>query len=164
MVVRIGFQMMVVIRLMHWCRDHRLTPLAAVLSRLIRHLYGAEIHWQARFAPGVCIVHGTGLVVGRNAVVGPRCILFQGVTLGESIARDSDATGAPTLVSDVHVGANAVLVGPITVGERSKVMANTVVDRDVPADSIVVAPAPSVLPRSGRAAPPDHVSHAVGRA
>jgi len=58
--VRIGFQIMVAVRLMHFFRDAGMTPLAMVASRLIRHMYGSDIHWDARFEPGVQIVHAWG--------------------------------------------------------------------------------------------------------
>jgi serine O-acetyltransferase len=157
-IAKIGFQMMVVMRLMFWCRDHRLVPAAAVISRLIRHLYGAEVHYRATVSPGVCIVHGTGLVIGANAVVGPECILFQGVTLGESSDGVSGRIGTPRLERRVHVGPNAVLLGPFTIGAESKIMANTVVMSDVPPGSVVLSLAPSIVARGSR--PSDHVSPA----
>lgn len=95
-VQKVGFQMMVAIRAMRLLRDLRVPLGAQVASRLIRHLYGAEIHWDAELAPGVSIVHGNGLVLSHGAVVGPHCILFQGVTLGESIDPSSREVGAPS--------------------------------------------------------------------
>jgi serine acetyltransferase len=150
-VTKIGFQMMVVIRMMHWARDTGATPLAALLSRALRHLYAAEIHWRAHFEPGVCIVHGTGLVIAQRAVVGSGCVLFQGVTLGDSSGR-TGTTGAPTLARNVHVGANAVLIGPITVGDGTKVAANTRLDCDVPPYSLVSSPAAQIVSRDIAAA------------
>ena len=134
---KVGFQMLVATRTMRLLRDLKLPVLPMVASRLIRHLYGAEIHWNAEVADGVSIVHGNGLVLSHGAVVGPHCILFQGVTLGESIDPSSREVGAPRLEAGVHVGPGAVLIGPIVVGEGSKVMANAVVDRTVPPRSIV---------------------------
>ena len=78
---------------------------------------------------------------------------FQGVTLGESIDPVTREIGAPRLEQDVHVGPGAVLLGPIVVGSRSKLMANVVLDRSVPADSIVRSPVPDVSGR--RSAPAD---------
>ena len=143
-VQRIGFQMMIAVRFMRLLRDLRIPLGAQVVSRLIRLSYGAEIHWDAELAPGVSIVHGTGLVLSRSARVGPGCILFQGVTLGESIDVMTREVGAPTLESDVHVGPGAVLLGPITIGAGSKIMANAVVTTSVPSGSIVRSPAPEV--------------------
>jgi serine O-acetyltransferase len=143
----IGFQMLVAIRIMRLVRDAGIPFGAQLVSRLIRHVYGAEIHWNATLAPGVTIVHGNGLVVSHGSVVGPGCILFQHVTLGESIDPLSRRVGAPTLDDNVHVGPGAVLLGPIHVGGRTKIMANSVVDRSVPAGSVVRVAAPEVAPR-----------------
>jgi serine O-acetyltransferase len=150
LVRKIGFQMMFVTRLMQLAHRLRLPLVPQVLSRVIRHLYGAEIHWDAKLADGISIVHGVGLVISRAAQVGPGCILFQHVTLGEGIDPDSRRTGAPTLGCDVHVGPGAVLLGPIEIGDRAKIMANSVVVRSVPEDSVVVSPAQDVTTRPRR--------------
>jgi len=150
---RIGFQMMVAYRAMRffWGSGDRLT--AKIVSRMIRHTYGADMHWLAELAPGVIIVHGQGLIVSHAARVGPGSILFQHVTLGESIHPDTRAVGAPTLEEGVHVGPGATLLGQITIGARSKLMAGVVVTRSVPPDSIVEAPEAVIRPRGGVAAP-----------
>jgi serine O-acetyltransferase len=125
----------------------RIPLLPQVLSRLIRHAYGAEIHWRADISPGVFVVHGTGLVVSHAARVGPGCILFQHVTLGEGIHPETRQVGAPRLGLDVHVGPGATLLGPIEIGDRTKIMAGAVVTRSVPADSLVRSAEPLVIPR-----------------
>ena len=143
----IGFQMLLAIRIMRLARDIPIPFGAQIVSRLIRHLYGAEIHWNATLAPGVTIVHGNGLVLSHGSVVGPGCILFQHVTLGESIDPLSRVVGAPTLDDNVHVGPGAVLLGPIRVGGRTKIMANSVVDRSVPANCVVRVATSEVIGR-----------------
>jgi serine acetyltransferase len=45
---------------------------------------------------------------------------------------------------DVHVGPGATLLGPIHVGDRTKVMAGAVLTKSVPADSLV-KPADSIV-------------------
>jgi serine O-acetyltransferase len=147
-VQKIGFQMLIAVRFMQFVKQARIPFGPQVVSRLIRHLYGAEIHWDAQIGAGVCFVHGTGLVLSHAAVVGPRCILFQGVTLGESIDPVTREVGAPTLEADVHVGPGAVLLGPITIGTGSKIMANAVVDRSIPARSVVRSPQIEIGARS----------------
>jgi serine acetyltransferase/GT2 family glycosyltransferase len=143
-VLRAGFQVMLAVRLMHFFRDLGAPLGARVASRAIRHLFGSDVHWDARIEPGVSIVHGMGLAISSKASVAGGCVLFQNVTLGESLG------GAPALGRDVHVGPGATLLGPITVGDRSKVMASCVVRDDVPPGSLVAAPAPQVCPRKAR--------------
>jgi serine O-acetyltransferase len=150
LVRNIGFQMLFAYRFMRLFRRLHLTPLAMVTSRLIRHLYSAELHWETVIAPGVVIVHGNGLVLSREATVGAGCILFQSVTLGMSVDSVSRQVGGPTLESDVHVGPGAALLGPITVGRGSKVMANAVLMTSVPAGSIVEVPTAVVRSRTVR--------------
>ncbi len=143
-VTRIGFQMMIAMRTMGLLRDAKLPLLPQVASRMIRHLYGAEIHWNTTLRDGINIVHGTGLVLSHRATVGEGCILFHNVTLGEGIDPETRETGAPTLGRDVHVGPGATLLGPIHVGDRTKIMAGAVLTRSVPADSLVM-PAEAVI-------------------
>lgn len=147
LVRKVGFQMLTWYRVMRFFRESRIPLLPQVLSRLIRHLYGAEIHWDARIEPGISIVHGVGLVLSHAAVVGSGCILFQHVTLGESVDGASGVIGAPRLGRDVHVGPGATLLGPITVGAGTKVMASTVLMRSVPPRSLVQAPEAAVVAR-----------------
>ena len=143
-VQRVGFQMMIATRFMRLLRDLHIPFAPQIVSRLIRHSYGAEVHWDTEIDGGVSVVHGTGLVLSRSARVASGCILFQGVTLGESIDTVTREVGAPTLERDVHVGPGAVLLGPITIGAGSKIMANAVVTTSVPPRSIVRSPS-SVL-------------------
>jgi serine O-acetyltransferase len=147
LVTRIGFQMMVAYRVMRLCGGLGIPLAPRLVSRLIRHLYGSDIHWKAELEPGVTLVHGMGLCISGSARVGAGAILFQHVTLGESIHPETRAIGAPQLGRDVHVGAGATLVGPITIGAGSKITAGCVVTRSIPPGSLVQAPAPSVRPR-----------------
>lgn len=149
LVRRIGFQMMGAYRLMRFLRTSRLTPFAMLLSRAMRHLYSADIHWDADFAPGVILVHGMGLVVAPGTRVETGGVLFQHVTLGQSIHPETRETGVPHLAADVHVGPGATLLGPITVGAGTKITANAVLMVDVPPHSIVETPAPTVRSRTG---------------
>lgn len=144
---RIGFQLMIAYRLMRFLRGSGLGLAARVTGRLIRHLYAADIHFEAELEPGVVIVHGTGIAIGHSARVGGGCILFQNVTLGVSVHSQTRAVGAPVLGGNVHVGPGATLLGPITVGAGSKVMAGVVLTRSVPPDSLVEAPGPVISPR-----------------
>jgi serine acetyltransferase len=147
-VQKIGFQMLIAVRVMRFAKQARIPFGPQLVSRLIRHLYGAEIHWDAQIAEGVCFIHGTGLVISHAATIGPRCILFQNVTLGESIDPVTREVGGPTLEADVHVGPGAVLIGPIVIGAGSKIMANAVIDRSIPPRSIVRSPAVEVVERN----------------
>jgi len=147
-VKKIGFQMMLATRVMRLARDLHLPLGGQIGSRLIRHLYGAEIHWDTEIAGGVSLVHGTGLVLSHRASVGEGCILFHNVTLGEALDPVTKESGAPTLGKDVHIGPGATLLGPIHVGDGTKIMAGAVLTRSVPPNSLVKPAEPTISTRA----------------
>ena len=110
------------------------------LGRLVSHfnraVTGVEIHPGASLGRRVFIDHGSGVVVGETSEVGDDVIIYQGVVLGGT----SHERGKrhPTIESNVVIGAHAVLLGPITVGERSRIGAHSVVIRSVPPRTTMV--------------------------
>jgi serine acetyltransferase len=140
-VSRIGFQMLAACRVMRFCADAGIPGAPRVAARFIRHLYGADVHWDAELAPGIVVVHGMGLAISGAARIESGAILFQNVTLGMS------GGGAPVIERDVHIGAGSTVVGGITVGARSKITGNCFVRESIPPDSLVEAPPPTVSVR-----------------
>lgn len=147
LVQRLGFQMMTAYRLMRLFAEAGVPLAPQVMGRLIRLLYGADIHYDARFAEGVVIVHGMGIAVSHAARVGSGVILSQNVTLGDGVDAQTRTAGAPTIEEGVHVGPGATIIGPVTIGARSKIMPGAVVRESVPGGSLVETPAPRVVPR-----------------
>jgi serine O-acetyltransferase len=97
---------------------------------------GIEIHPAARIGRGLFIDHGVGVVIGETAEVGDDVTIYQGVTLGGTgFARGKRH---PTVGNEVMIGAGSALLGPIVIGDRSKIGANSVVIHDVPPGATVV--------------------------
>ena len=106
------------------------------LSYATTAVTGVEIHPAARIGRGLFIDHGVGVVIGETAEVGDDVTIYQGVTLGGTgFARGKRH---PTVGNEVMIGAGSALLGPIVIGERSKIGANSVVIHDVPPNSTVV--------------------------
>jgi serine O-acetyltransferase len=148
LVQKVGLQMMAAYRIMRVFAAARVPLAPKVLSRFIRHAYGSDIHWDAELAPGVMIVHGMGMAVSHAARVGPGVVLSQNVTLGLGTHPETRESGGPTIEENVVLGPGVTVLGPITVGARSKVMPGCLVVRSVPPDSLVEAVMPAVKPRS----------------
>lgn len=129
-----------------WRRGARLT--ARVLSALAQAATGVDIHPAARIGRRVFIDHATGVVIGQTAQVGSDVVIYHGVTLGGVSMRRGKRH--PTVGSHVMIGAGAKLLGAIHVGDGSKIGANAVVTRDVPAGAIAVGIPARILPRSAR--------------
>ena len=107
-----------------------------MLAAATRTLTGVEIHPAARIGRGPLIDHGTGVVIGETAEIGDNVTLYQEVTLGGTGFQRGKRH--PTVGDDVVVGSGAKLLGPIEVGDRAKIGANSVVIHDVPAAATVV--------------------------
>jgi serine O-acetyltransferase len=116
---------------------------ARLLSHLARGLTGVEIHPAATIGRRFFIDHGMGVVVGETADIGDDVLMYHGVTLGGNSMRREKRH--PTVEDDVVLGANATLIGAITVGEGARVGAGAVVSDDVPAGATAVGPKSTLL-------------------
>ncbi len=123
-------------RLAHWLWRRNIKLFARWLSQLTRALTGIEIHPGATIGPGFFIDHGMGVVIGETAEIGADVTIYHGVTLGGTSLNKGKRH--PTIGERVVIGAGAKVLGAITVGNDSRIGANAVVVRSVPANSVVV--------------------------
>ena len=131
-----GVQAILAHRVAHALHEAGVPVAPMAVAYASRAVTGVEIHPAAHIGEEFFIDHGSGVVIGETAEIGDRVTLYQGVTLGGTgFARGKRH---PTLENDVTIGSGAKLLGPVTVGQRAKVGANTVVVEDVPVDSTVV--------------------------
>jgi len=94
---------------------------------------GIELDYKTTVGPGLSLQHGVGLVVHQGVLIGEGCTLRNGVTIGERPPRE----GVPSLGDRVDVGVNAVILGPITIGNAVIIGAGSVVIRDVEPGSVM---------------------------
>ncbi|RYZ75906.1 MAG: serine O-acetyltransferase [Proteobacteria bacterium] len=135
-----GPRVMLCHRIAHACYSNQLHFLARLVSELGRFLSGIEIHPGARIGKRLVIDHGMGVVIGETAEIGDDCIIFHGVTLGG--VKFDPVKRHPTVGNRVLIGAGAKVLGPITLGDDSRVGANAVVTRKVePGQTVVGNPA-----------------------
>lgn len=111
---------------------------ARLLSHLARGLTGVEIHPAATIGRRFFIDHGMGVVIGETAEIGDDVLMYHGVTLGGNSMRREKRH--PTIEDDAVLGANATLIGAITVGEEARIGAGAVVSDDVSAGTTMVGP------------------------
>ena len=131
-----GVQALLSHRISHALHEAGIPLLPRLLAYLTAAVTGVEIHPAARVGRGLFIDHGAGVVIGETAEVGDDVTIYQGVTLGGTgFARGKRH---PTVGNEVMIGAGSALLGPIEVGDRCKIGANSVVIHDVPPNSTVV--------------------------
>ncbi|MGW1319826.1 serine O-acetyltransferase EpsC [Streptomyces sp. NPDC002426] len=113
---------------------------------------GIEIHPGASLGRRVFIDHGAAVVIGETARVGDDVTIFHQVTLGavgwwRDGRREPGARRHPVLGDRVVIGTNAIVLGPVTVGDDALVGAGSLVLTDVPPGARVVAPAAEIVRR-----------------
>lgn len=135
-------------RFSHFLYRHHRYLLARINSQLVKFFTGIEIHPGAVIAPGVFIDHGAGIVIGETAVVETGVVMFHGVTLGGT----GKHTGKrhPTIRQGAFLSANAKILGPIEIGENTKIGAGAVVLESVPANATAVGLPAQVVKLNGR--------------
>ncbi len=113
---------------------------SVVVSRLISHvnrfLTGIEIHPGARIGRRFFIDHGSGVVIGETSEIGDDVLLYQGVILG-GVSLEKQKRH-PTLGNNVMIGAGAIVLGPVTIGDGARVGAASLVLKDVPPGEVAV--------------------------
>lgn len=109
---------------------------ARIIMGISQILTNIDIHPGATIGNRVFIDHGMGVVIGQTAIIEDDVLIYQGVTLGgvSLIAGKRH----PTIKRGAVIGAGAKILGNITIGENSKVGANSVVVRNVPENSTAI--------------------------
>ena len=107
-----------------------------------------EIHPGAKIGRRVFIDHGVGVVIGETAVIGDDVTIYQGVTLGGTGTEKGKRH--PTIGKGVVIGADAIILGNILIGENARIGAGAVVTKAVPANSTVVGNPARVVVLEGK--------------
>jgi len=120
----------------HFFWKHKLTLIARLISHLARFLTGVEIHPGATIGRRFFIDHGMGVVIGETSVIGDDVLMYQGAILGGTTREKKKRH--PTLGNKVIIGADAVVLGNIEIGEGARVGSGSVVINPVPPGATVV--------------------------
>jgi serine O-acetyltransferase len=141
-------------RVAHALYNAHIPCLPRLISQFARFVTGGiEIHPGARIGKRFFIDHGAGVVIGETTSIGNNVMLYHQVTLG--------ATGwwrpgpgrkqkrHPTIEDDVTIGVGAAILGPIVIGNGSRIGAMALVLESVPANSVVAAKPAELLVKSG---------------
>ncbi|MBY5993870.1 sugar O-acetyltransferase [Ferrimonas balearica] len=112
---------------------------------LVRTPFNCEFGRQIRLGQntfintGVVMLDGAAITLGNNVMVGPSVQFYTAShSLDHRQRRQWETHCRPiTVEDDVWIGGNAVINGGVTIGARSVVAANSVVNQDVPPDCLV---------------------------
>ena len=124
----------------------RIEP-GAIIREQVTIEKNAVIMMGAILNIGAVVGEGTmidmGVVLGGRATVGKRCHIGAGTVLAGVI---EPASATPVIIEDdVFIGANAVVIEGVRVGQGAVVAAGSVVIADVPANAVVAGVPAKVL-------------------
>jgi serine O-acetyltransferase len=141
-------------RIAHFLWNKGAKTLARIISHINRFLTGIEIHPGAKIGRRFFIDHGMGVVIGETAEIGDDVLMYQGVVLGGTSLKKEKRH--PTIGNNVVIGAGAILLGPIKVGDGAKIGAGSVVIKDVPEGTTVVGVPARVVEKREKKIDLDH--------
>lgn len=126
------------------CHERHIPLVPQLIRNLIFLLFNSYVPPSARIGRGtVCAYGGMGVVIHADAVIGERCVIGQGITIGAAEGYFSrDPNPCPVIGDDVYIAAGARLLGAIRIGSRVIIGAGAVVTHDVP-DHAIVAGVPA---------------------
>lgn len=122
-----------------WLYLHHVPALPMIIKAGIRIVWGGVVPYQAQIGKGTILGYqALGMVIHKRCVIVESCHISQNVTIGGT----SGQYEVPILGDNVQVGVGAVIIGPIHIGDNVIIGANSVVNKDIPANSVAVgAPA-----------------------
>jgi len=123
-------------RVAHFLWQHKIRLLARLVSNISRFFTGIEIHPGAKIGRRFFIDHGSGVVIGETSEIGDDVLMYQGACLaGTSLKKEKRH---PTIGNNVVIGAGAIALGAINIGEGTRIGSGSVVVKPVPPGVTVV--------------------------
>lgn len=150
-----GFWASAVFRVSHWMLQHsRRRPLRLIVKalclafqKMIEILAGICIPGTSNIGPGLYIGHFGNIFIDSDSSIGANCNIAQGVTIGKG--GRGELHGVPVLGDRVHVGANAVLLGKINIGNDAVIGPGAIVMTDVPPCGVAMGNPARVIAQTG---------------
>lgn len=147
-----GRIVMVLFRTAHLLRLNLATfvlflPYFILYRLLVEWFLCIELPWKTRIGAGFRIDHGQALIVNDNAVFGAGCTVRNSTTIGNRRLKDGTYSASPRFGDRVDIGANAVIIGPLVIGDDAAIGAGAVVVKDVPAGHVAVGNPARIIPR-----------------
>jgi len=138
-----GRLVMILFRTAHLLRQNIVTlvlflPYFMFYRLAVEWLLCIELPWKTKIGSGFRIDHGQALIVNDGTIFGEGCTVRNSTTIGNKRAKDGTYTTAPRFGDRVDIGANAVIIGPLTIGDDVVIGAGAVVVKDVPANHVVL--------------------------
>jgi serine O-acetyltransferase len=129
-----------------WLRKIFLLPFY-FWQKMNEMLTGISIPASAKIGHSFYIGHFGGIILNSNTIMGANCNISQGVTIG--VSGVGEKRGVPVIGDNVYIGANAVICGKIKVGNNVLIGACSMVNKDLPENSVAVGVPAQIISMKG---------------
>ncbi len=125
-------------RIAHELYKLKVPVIPRIIAEMAHSQTGIDIHPGASIGEQFFIDHGTGVVIGETCIIGDKCRVYQGVTLG-ALSFPKGENGIlvkgnarhPVLGENVIVYAGATILGRVNIGNNCVIGGNVWVTEDV---------------------------------
>ena len=94
----------------------------------------SSMRLSPQIGEGFCPIHSYSTIINGAAQIGSNCTIYHCVTIAV------EKSGVPVIGDDVTIGAGAIIMGGIKIGNHVNIGACAIVKDDVPDHSTVVCP------------------------
>jgi serine O-acetyltransferase len=108
--------------------------LAGILQKAVEIVTGIAIPRTCEIGGGLYIPRFGGIILSHGPI-GENCTIEHCVTIGSSLK--GGERGYPAVGNRVHIGAQSIIVGKITIGDDAVISPGSFVTRSVPAGAVV---------------------------
>ena len=113
----------------------KLELFAKIVWYINRIIFNVDIDYRAKIDKGFNLVHGLGVVIGKDAIIHENCTVYQGVTIGGTGKMKLDKNGVekwqPEIFENSIIYTNAMVLGPINISKNSIIKAGERITKDV---------------------------------
>lgn len=136
----IGLKYIILFRKANYYGNHNMRKiLFAIYAVKLKRLSiktGFQINPKTQIGEGFYLGHMGATIINPLVKIGKNVSLAQGVTIGAHVR--GEKCGCPIIGDEVYIGANAVIVGKIKIGNNVMIAPNSFVNINVPDNSIVL--------------------------
>lgn len=116
-----------------------------VIEGLIQFIYGCRIPPSCELGEGTMLAYaGMGVLMVSGTKFGARCSIGAGV----KIVRKFPYKNVPHFGDDVYIGPNAIVCGPVRVGNQVVIAPGSVVLNSIPDDAVVAGIPAKIIGRT----------------
>src|ERR671913_2053362 len=123
-------------------------PILISYRIIVEWILCVEIPFKTKIGKHLVLFHGQGLVINNETTIGDNCTLRQSTTIGNSRMMDNGKfNGSPIIGNNVEIGANSIILGPITIGDNVTIGAGSVIVKSIESNCTVVGNPARVISR-----------------